>query len=86
MGRPDLQRFYGSWKDSHTKGIFISIHGFAAETCEEFVKDKPIILCDVNDVIKMNDGIYKPWDEIEEEDKESEEEEEEDEEVRCRGY
>ena len=32
--RPDLQRFWGSWKDSHKKGIFVSIHGFS-NTCEE---------------------------------------------------
>jgi len=60
VGRPDLQQFYGAWKDDHTKGIFISIHGFT-ETCEEFVENKPIVLCDVNDVIEMNEGVYKPW-------------------------
>ena len=26
VSRPDLQRFWGSWKDSHKKGIFVSIH------------------------------------------------------------
>ena len=55
VSRPDLQRFWGSWKDSHKKVIFVSIHGFTS-TCEEFVEDKPILLYDVNDVIGMSEG------------------------------
>ena len=60
VSRPDLQRFWGSWKDSHKKGIFVSIHGFS-NTCEEFVKDKPIILYDVDDVIGMSEGKKPEW-------------------------
>ena len=60
MTRPDLQRFWGSWKDSHKKGIFVSIHGFS-ENCKEFVKDKPIILYDVDDVIGMSEGKKPEW-------------------------
>ncbi len=62
VSRPDLQRFWGSWKDSHKKGIFVSIHGFS-NTCEEFVKDKPILLYDVNDVIGMSEGKKPEWNE-----------------------
>ena len=58
--RPDLQRFWGSWKDSNKKGIFVSIHGFS-NTCEEFVKDKPILLYDVNDMIGMSEGEEPEW-------------------------
>ena len=58
--RPDLQKFWGSWKDSHKKGIFVSINGFR-NTCEEFVKDKPILLYDVNHVIEMNEGKKPRW-------------------------
>ncbi len=60
VNRPDLQRFWGSWKDSHKKGIFVSIHGFT-RTCEDFVKDKPILLYDVNDVIKMSEYKKPSW-------------------------
>ena len=60
VSRPDLQRFWGSWKDSHKKGIFVSIHGFS-NTCEEFVKDKPILLYDVDDVIRMMEGKKPEW-------------------------
>jgi restriction endonuclease Mrr len=60
--RPDLQKFWGSWKDSHKKGIFISIHGFT-NTCEEFIKDKPILLYDVDDVIGMSEGNKPEWNE-----------------------
>ena len=62
--RPDLQRFWGSWKDSHKKGIFVSIHGFS-NTCEEFVKleDKPILLYDVDDVVRMMEGKKPEWNE-----------------------
>ena len=62
VGRPDLQRFWGSWKDSHKKGIFVSIHGFS-NTCEEFVKleDKPILLYDVDDVVRMMEGKKPEW-------------------------
>ena len=60
VGRPDLQKFWGSWKDSHKKGIFISIHGFS-ENCKEFVKDKPILLYDVDDVIRMSEGKKPEW-------------------------
>jgi restriction endonuclease Mrr len=60
--RPDLQKFWGSWKDSHKKGIFISIHGFT-NTCEEFIKDKPILLYDVDDVIGMSEGKKPEWNE-----------------------
>ena len=60
--RPDLQKFWGSWKDSHKKGIFVSIHGFS-NTCEEFVKleDKPILLYDVDDVVRMMEGKKPEW-------------------------
>ena len=62
VSRPDLQRFWGSWKDSHKKGIFVSIHGFS-NTCEEFVKleDKPILLYDVDDVVRMMEGKKPEW-------------------------
>ena len=60
--RPDLQRFWGSWKDSHKKGIFVSINGYT-DTCEEFVKDKPILLYDVDDVIGMSEGKKPEWNE-----------------------
>ena len=60
VSRPDLQRFWGSWKDSHKKGIFVSIHGFS-NTCEEWVKDKPILLYDVDDVVRMNEGKKPEW-------------------------
>ena len=60
--RPDLQKFWSSWKDSHKKGIFISIHGFT-NTCEEFIKDKPILLYDVDDVIRMSEGNKPEWNE-----------------------
>ena len=62
VSRPDLQRFWGSWKDSHKKGIFVSIHGFS-NTCEEWVKDKPILLYDVDDVIGMSEGKKPEWNE-----------------------
>ena len=62
VGRPDLQKFWGSWKDSHKKGIFVSIHGFS-ENCKEFVKDKPILLYDVDDVIGMSEGKKPEWNE-----------------------
>ena len=62
VGRPDLQKFWGCWKSSHKKGIFISIHGFS-ENCKEFVKDKPIILYDVDDVIGMSEGKKPEWNE-----------------------
>ena len=62
VSRPDLQKFWGSWKDSHKKGIFVSIHGFS-NTCEEFVKDKPILLYDVDDVIGMSEGKKPEWNE-----------------------
>ena len=62
VGRPDLQRFWGSWKDFHKKGIFVSIHGFS-NNCREFVRDKPILLFDVNDVIEMNEGKKPEWNE-----------------------
>ena len=62
VSRPDLQRFWGSWKDSHKKGIFVSIHGFS-NTCEEFVKDKPILLYDVDDVVRMMEGKKPEWNE-----------------------
>ena len=62
VGRPDLQKFWGSWKDSHKKGIFVSIHGFS-NTCEEWVKDKPILLYDVDDVIGMSEGKKPEWNE-----------------------
>ena len=62
VSRPDLQKFWGSWKDSHKKGIFVSIHGFA-KTCKEFVKDKPILLYDVKDVIRMSEGKKPEWNE-----------------------
>ena len=62
VGRPDLQKFWGSWKDSHKKGIFVSIHGFS-ENCKEFVKDKPILLYDVKDVIRMSEGKKPEWNE-----------------------
>ena len=62
VSRPDLQRFWGSWKDSHKKGIFVSIHGFS-NTCEVFVKDKPILLYDVDDVVRMMEGKKPEWNE-----------------------
>jgi len=62
VSRPDLQRFWGSWKDSHKKGIFVSIHGFT-RTCKDFIKDKPILLYDVNDVIEMSEGKKPEWNE-----------------------
>ena len=62
VGRPDLQRFWGSWKDSHKKGIFVSIHGFS-NNCREFVKDKPILLYDVDDVVRMMEGKKPEWNE-----------------------
>ena len=62
VSRPDLQRFWGSWKDSHKKGIFVSIHGFS-NTCEEWVKDKPILLYDVDDVVRMMEGKIPEWNE-----------------------
>jgi restriction endonuclease Mrr len=62
VSRPDLQRFWGSWKDSHKKGIFVSIHGFS-NTCEEFVRDKPILLYDVDDVVRMMEGKKPEWNE-----------------------
>ena len=62
VGRPDLQKFWGCWKSSHKKGIFISIHGFS-ENCKEFVKDKPILLYDVDDVIGMSEGKKPEWNE-----------------------
>jgi len=62
VSRPDLQRFWGSWKDSHKKGIFVSIHGFS-NTCEEWVKDKPILLYDVDDVVRMMEGKKPEWNE-----------------------
>ena len=62
VGRPDLQRFWGSWKDPHKKGIFVSIHGFS-NNCREFVRDKPILLYDVNDVIGMSEGKKPEWNE-----------------------
>ena len=62
VSRPDLQRFWGSWKDSHKKGIFVSIHGFS-NTCEECVKDKPILLYDVDDVVRMMEGKKPEWNE-----------------------
>ena len=60
VGRPDLQKFWGCWKSSHKKGIFISIHGFS-ENCKEFVKDKPILLYDLDDVIGMSEGKKPEW-------------------------
>ena len=62
VGRPDLQRFWGSWKDPHKKGIFVSIHGFS-NNCREFVKDKPILLYDVDDVVRMMEGKKPEWNE-----------------------
>ena len=62
VGRPDLQKFWGSWKDSHKKGIFVSIHGFS-ENCKEFVKDKPILLYYLDDVIGMSEGKKPEWNE-----------------------
>ena len=58
--RPDLQRFWGSFKSSHKKGIFVSLHGFTKH-CEKFVKDKPILLYDVDDVIGMSEGKKPEW-------------------------
>ena len=60
--RPDLQRFWGSWKDFHKKGIFVSIHGFS-NNCREFVRDKPILLYDVDDVVRMMEGKKPEWNE-----------------------
>ena len=62
VGRPDLQRFWGSWKDPHKKGIFVSIHGFS-NNCREFVRDKPILLYDVDDVVRMMEGKKPEWNE-----------------------
>jgi len=62
VGRPDLQRFWGSWKDFHKKGIFVSIHGFS-NNCREFVRDKPILLYDVDDVVRMMEGKKPEWNE-----------------------
>ena len=62
VGRPDLQKFWGSWKDSHKKGIFVSIHGFS-NNCREFVRDKPILLYDVDDVVRMMEGKKPEWNE-----------------------
>jgi hypothetical protein len=62
VSRPDLQKFWGSWKDSHEKGIFVSIHGFT-RTCKDFIKDKPILLYDVDDVIGMSEGKKPEWNE-----------------------
>ena len=62
VGRPDLQRFWGSWKDPHKKGIFVSIHGFS-NNCREFVKHKPILLYDVDDVVRMMEGKKPEWNE-----------------------
>ena len=62
VSRPDLQRFWGSWKDSHKKGIFVSIHGFS-NNCREFVRDKPILLYDVDDVVRMMEGKKPEWNE-----------------------
>ena len=59
--RTDLQRFRGSMKD-YKKGIFVSINGFS-NTCEEFVKDKPILLYDVDDVVRMSEGKKPEWNE-----------------------
>ncbi len=60
VSRPDLQKFWGSWKDTHKKGIFVSINGFTV-VCEEFVKDKPNLLYDVDDVIGMSEGKKPEW-------------------------
>ena len=60
--KPDLQRFWGSFKSSHKKGIFVSLHGFTKH-CEKFVKDKPILLYDVDDVIGMSEGKKPEWNE-----------------------
>ena len=62
--RPDLQRFWGSWKDSHKKGIFVSINGFT-HTCERFVQtsDRQIKLFDIDDVIEMSEGKKPEWNE-----------------------
>ena len=60
VSRPELQKFWGSWKDEHNKGIFISIHGYSSY-CKEFVKDKPILLYDVDDVIRMSEGKKPIW-------------------------
>ena len=62
VGRPDLQKFWGCWKSSHKKGIFVSLHGFTKH-CEKFVKDKPILLYDVDDVIGMSEGKKPEWNE-----------------------
>ena len=62
VGRPELQRFWGSWKDPHKKGIFVSIHGFS-NNCREFVRDKPILLYDVDDVVRMMEGKKPEWNE-----------------------
>ena len=60
VSRPDLQRFWGSFKSSHKKGIFVSLHGFTKH-CEKFVKDKLILLYDVDDVIGMSEGKKPEW-------------------------
>ena len=60
VGRPDLNQFWGSWRSKHKKGIFISIHGFT-KPCEYFVRDKPILLYDVDDVIRMKQGEKPVW-------------------------
>ena len=60
VGRPDLNKFWGSWRSSHKKGIFVSINGFS-NTCEKFVKDKPILLYDVDDVIGMSEAKKPEW-------------------------
>ena len=60
VNRPDLKKFWGSWKDSHKKGIFVSINGFT-DACEKFVKDKPILLYDVNEMIGMSEGEEPEW-------------------------
>ena len=62
VGRPDLNKFWGSFKSSHSKGIFVSIHGFS-RNCESFVieDNKPILLYDVDDVIRMTNGEKPKW-------------------------
>ena len=60
--RPELQQFWGSWRSSHSKGLFVSIHGFT-KGCEKFVDQdkKPILLYDVNNVIEMSNGKKPKW-------------------------
>ena len=53
-------KIWGSWKDFHKKGIFVSIHGFS-NNCREFVRDKPILLYDVDDVVRMMEGKKPEW-------------------------